>query len=301
MGSLLPGLKLSDSALDRDAVHRDDHKYLQQAVSADQNQIVLVADGQVAVSACGTKLATITGPVRQLAEQDPVYLGLVDQQPVFAVWLPTVPDVGHSAQWVSLRAAAVSLVGPLAQCAATAVALAHWHRSHQYCGHCGTATVSKSAGWLRVCPHCGAQHYPRTDAAVIMLVVDADDRLLLARNPRWPTGRMSLLAGFLEPGESLSDAVRREVHEEVGVQVADVAYVASQSWPFPSSLMVGFWARATTTDITVDGTEVSVAQWFTRAEYQTQLAAQNATPERQLSISTHMINLWLTTKSALPV
>ncbi len=147
-----------------------------------------------------------------------------------------------------------------------AVALEEWHRYHLRCPRCGAPTVVAAGGHLRRCPADGSEHYPRTDPAVIMLVRDDDDRCLLGRQASWPTGRFSTLAGFVEPGESLEQAVAREVAEEVGVAVTEVRYVGSQPWPFPSSLMLGFMARAADREIAVDGVEIEQARWFSRAD-----------------------------------
>ncbi len=151
----------------------------------------------------------------------------------------------------------------------TAIALEQWHQRHTHCPRCGTATHESDAGWTRTCPRDGSQHFPRTDPAVIMLIHDGGDRALLGRGAQWPAGRFSTLAGFVEPGESLEAAVAREVGEEVGVAITDIRYVASQPWPFPSSLMLGFTARVDGEDsIELDLVEMAEAAWFTRAEVQ---------------------------------
>jgi NAD+ diphosphatase len=146
---------------------------------------------------------------------------------------------------------------------AHAVGLLNWHRRHRFCANCGTPTEAREAGHVRVCPACGAQHHPRTDPVVIMLVTDGD-RALLGRQAQWPTGRYSALAGFVEPGESLEEAVAREVREEAGVQVADVRYRSSQPWPFPSSLMLGFSARWAGGEPAVRDAELEDVGWFAR-------------------------------------
>lgn len=147
-----------------------------------------------------------------------------------------------------------------------AVALENWQRLHRFCSRCGERTVIAAAGHIRRCQACGAEHYPRTDPAVIMLVTDEEDRALLGRQVHWPEGRFSTLAGFVEPGESIEQSVVREVFEEAGVTVGEVEYIASQPWPFPSSLMLGFFARATSSEITVDGEEIHEARWFSRED-----------------------------------
>ena len=145
---------------------------------------------------------------------------------------------------------------------------------------------------MRRCPECGAQHFPRTDPAVIMLITDDADRALLGRRPDWPPNRYSTLAGFVEPGESLEDAVRRETMEETAVEVAEVRYAASQPWPFPSSLMLGFFGRARTTRITVDGTETAAARWFGRDEVPRMTASGELELPGSLSISRWLIERW---------
>ncbi|SFB32026.1 NAD+ diphosphatase [Cellulomonas marina] len=150
--------------------------------------------------------------------------------------------------------------------ATTAVALTAWHARHPRCPRCGAATEVVQAGWARRCPVDRSEHYPRTDPAVIMAVVDADDRVLLGHSAGWPEGRFSTLAGFVEAGEPPEAAVRREVLEETGVHVGEVEYRGSQPWPFPASLMLGYRARATSTTVVPDGVEMTQARWFSREE-----------------------------------
>jgi NAD+ diphosphatase len=146
----------------------------------------------------------------------------------------------------------------------TAVALTNWHRTHTHCPRCGAPTRVESAGFSRRCPADGSEHFPRTDPAVIMLVSDGTSRCVLARQPVWPAGMYSVLAGFVEPGESLEQAVRREVREEVGLDVRDVRYAGSQPWPFPSSLMLAFTAVAEPGDLQLGDGELEGAGWFDR-------------------------------------
>ena len=148
-----------------------------------------------------------------------------------------------------------------------------WHARHRFCAACGGATALSKAGWARRCPACAAEHFPRVDPVVIMLAVHGD-RVLLGRQPRFPPRRYSALAGFVEPGESLEEAVRRELMEEAGVPTAAVRYLASQPWPFPSSLMVACVADATDTAITLDETELDDARWFSRVEVENAMAGQ---------------------------
>ncbi|HET9642149.1 MAG TPA: NAD(+) diphosphatase, partial [Burkholderiaceae bacterium] len=169
----------------------------------------------------------------------------------------------------------------------TARALVGWHARHRFCAQCGSPTDSVRGGWQRNCmsESCNAQHFPRTDPVSIMLV-EHDGDLLLGRQPRFPAGRFSALAGFIEPGETIEEAVAREVWEEAGVRVGEVSYVASQPWPFPSSLMIGCHATALTREITIDATELEEARWFTRAEVSEAMAA--VTPQSNLGLGARL-------------
>ena len=168
------------------------------------------------------------------------------------------------------------------------VALLNWHRRHRFCSNCGAPSESREAGHMRQCPRCGAQHHPRTDPVVIMLVHDGD-RAILGRQAHWPPGRYSALAGFVEPGESLEEAVAREVREETGARVADVTYRSSQPWPFPASLMLGFIARWTAGEPVVGDGELEDVRWFTREEIAAGVAKL---PPRQ-AIARRLIEEWL--------
>ena len=173
-----------------------------------------------------------------------------------------------------------------------AVSLDEWRRSHRFCGRCGHALDSSGGGYVLTCPQCGRHHFPRTDPAVIMLVTDDDGRALLGRQPSWPAGRFSTLAGFVDPGESLEDAVRREVMEEAGIEVGEVAYFGNQPWPFPSSLMVGFFGRALTTDIHVDDDELEAARWFTRDDVRRGGESGELVTPGGFSISRSLVEAW---------
>ena len=174
-----------------------------------------------------------------------------------------------------------------------AVALANWHATHTHCPRCGTPTVTVAAGHAQRCPVDGSEHFPRVDPAVIMLVTDPDDRCLLARNRRWPERRVSILAGFVEPGESAEQAVAREVGEETGITVARVRYVGSQPWPMPQSLMLGFRASAAgDLEIRVDDDEIAEAHWFSRDELRSALAAREILLPPPVSIAHRLIESW---------
>jgi NAD+ diphosphatase len=178
---------------------------------------------------------------------------------------------------------------------AAAMSLTRWHQRHRFCANCGQLSEIIRGGWSRACPHCSAEHFPRVDPVVIMLV-EHEGRLLLGRQPHYPPDRYSALAGFVEVGESIEAAVAREVAEEAGLEVRDVRYVASQPWPFPSSLMLGCFARALTDELVVDTTELEDARWFTRAEVRSALADNDhATfqPPPPTAIARTLLHHWL--------
>jgi NAD+ diphosphatase len=176
---------------------------------------------------------------------------------------------------------------------AHAVALANWHDSHTHCPQCGTPTVPAPAGHLTTCPADGSEHFPRLDPAVIMLVIDPDDRLMLARNALWPPGRMSVVAGFVEPGESAEHAVAREVYEETAIVVGQVRYLGSQPWPMPRSLMLGFQSVAKGGQrITVDADEIGEARWFSRAELLAAIESGELGLAPTSSIARRLIEFW---------
>ncbi|MGI8532440.1 MAG: NAD(+) diphosphatase [Geodermatophilaceae bacterium] len=194
-------------------------------------------------------------------------------------------------QWLGLREVGALLPELEAGLVVQAVALAQWHDRHPFCPVCGRASQVTDAGWLRRCAD-GHDQFPRTDPAVIMLVHDGADRCVLGRQAVWPTGRFSILAGFVEPGESAEAAVAREVAEEVGVTVTDVRYTGSQPWPFPGSLMLGFTARVTgDPTLHLDDQEIAEAGWFTRAEVAEQPPTRRLPPP--VSIAYRIITDWL--------
>jgi NAD+ diphosphatase len=218
-----------------------------------------------------------------------VLLGVERETAWFAVIGAALPADTRAA---GLRELALLLDDRAAGLVVQAVALANWHAVHPCCARCGAPTEVVCAGHLRRCPVDASEHYPRTDPAVIMAVVDAENRLLLARQAGWPKRRYSTLAGFVEPGESLENAVRREVLEEVGVRVGTVEYLGSQPWPFPSSLMLGFRARAETTDLAFGDDEISEAQWYDRDALTAAIASGDVVVPPSASISRRLIEHW---------
>ncbi|GGP61377.1 NAD(+) diphosphatase [Saccharothrix coeruleofusca] len=212
-----------------------------------------------------------------------------------ASWTP--PELTDRPQWLDLRTTGALLDDTGAGLFTTAVALFQWHRTAKFCGLCGGTTEPVKSGWARVCSDCGREEYPRTDAAVICLVHDGADRVLLARGEGWPEGRYSVLAGFVEAGESLESCVAREVEEEVGVRVGAIHYLGSQPWPFPRSLMVGFEAVADPAEPLrpADG-EIAQAKWVDRADVRRALADPGGIPDLLLppnsSIAYRMLTSW---------
>lgn len=193
--------------------------------------------------------------------------------------------------WVDLRQAGATLRTHDAGLVVQAQALAGWHHAHRFCPRCGGGLVPMDGGYVLRCESCERKHFPRTDPAVIMLVTDGE-RALLGRQPSWPSGRYSTLAGFVDPGESLEHAVAREVKEEAGIEVGEVSYFGNQPWPFPASLMVGFVAEATTTDIDVDAHEIEDARWFTREQMRAEAEAGTLVLPGGISISRSLIEHW---------
>jgi len=306
---VLNGLSLARSAVDRASHHRTDQAWLA-AAWADEGTRVLVLDhGQARIRFAGDGAELeLSSPedapegIRYLLGVDGAgvaYFGVDGPRgglgagplppPGSAPAVPPEPGV-HVA---GLRQAGPLLGDRDAGLLTEAVALANWHATHTHCPRCGAVTEPMQAGHARRCPVDGSEHFPRVDPAVIMLVRDDSDRCLLARNRAWPPRRVSILAGFVEPGESLEQTVIREVTEETGLRVSGLRYVASQPWPMPRSLMLGFVARAPgEQEIVVDGDEIAEARWFTRE----QLAAAVATGEVLLpppvSIAHRIIESW---------
>ncbi|MEM7717909.1 MAG: NAD(+) diphosphatase [Pseudomonadota bacterium] len=204
---------------------------------------------------------------------------------------PGLPDTQIFAE---LRANMASLTPRSAELLASGKALLEWHRTHGFCARCGAKSEVAEAGWQRVCPACGAHHFPRTDPVVIMLITRGNS-VLMGRSPQWPEAMYSLLAGFVEPGETIEAAVRRETLEEAGIEVGDVRYLASQPWPFPNSLMFGCQGFATSDEITIDPEEIEDAKWVTREDMMAATAGllPAMRPARQGSIARFLIEKWL--------
>lgn len=198
----------------------------------------------------------------------------------------------EGSRWAGFREAALELEAAEAAIFIEANAIANWHASHTHCPKCGSPTDVEAGGWVRRCPRDSSEHYPRTDPAIIVAVVGPDDRILLGGGSNWDANRYSTLAGFVEPGESLEQAVVREIAEEVGVRIHSARYLGSQSWPFPASLMLGFTASTEDTEARPDGVEVTRARWFSREELQQAVSSGEVVISARLSIARALIEQW---------
>jgi len=214
-----------------------------------------------------------------------VFLGLDGERPYFAVDASGADNaLARESEPLDARTLAPLLPAGEAAILAEARSLIDWHARHRFCAQCGSPTRVASAGWVRRCPECKASHYPRSDPVTIMLAVRGE-RALLGRNKRRPGSRFSCLAGFMEPGETLEECVRREVHEESGIRVGRVRYLACQPWPFPSTLMMGFLCEGLTEEITVDPEELAEARWFAREELRAMVARAATGPDDLTQVS----------------
>jgi NAD+ diphosphatase len=287
--------------LDRAGERRRDAEWLQRCFARPDTRLLpvwrsknLVVAGEtpqaafLVASACDTRgCATI-------------FLGEIGGTAYFALDLSTfeeealAPFIVDAAAFVDLRTVGALMDRQQGGLLAYARGLSHWHARHRFCGVCGSATESTAGGHVRLCTNaaCATEHFPRTDPAVIMLVTDGE-RCLLGHHARWTIPMYSTLAGFVEPGESLEDAVAREVYEEVGVRLADIQYHSSQPWPFPASIMLGFAARAATTEIQFDRDELADARWFSREFLSTPQDPNLFRLPRVDSIARRLIDDWL--------
>ena len=252
-------LALARGTLDRRTQQRSDPAWLAARWADSATRVLVIDDGRALVrfgeataeggadAAVQAAAELVLLPVSQAPDGPRYFLGIDDSGLAYftvTAPLPPPPETGDRVKPASLREVGALLGDRDAGLFTQAVALANWHATHTHCPRCGALTDPVNGGYSRICRADGSEHFPRTDPAVIMLVIDADDRALLARNSRWPERRVSILAGFVEPGESAEQAVAREVAEESGIVVGEIRYLGSQPWPMPQSLMLGFWARA---------------------------------------------------------
>jgi NAD+ diphosphatase len=291
------------SPLDRAGERRDDSAWVEAALSAPDTLFVPLWRARSLMRGVpdgAPRAVYLTGAAAEalrMSGGDWAFLGMQGPTPVFTVDLSAIddplpllpPDLG---EFTDLRAVAGTLPGADASVLAHARGLMHWRGRHRFCGVCGGACAPSSAGHVMVCSACQTHHFPRTDPAVIMLITRGD-RALLGHSTRFPNSTMySTLAGFVEPGESLEEAVAREVFEEAGVRVGKVSYHSSQPWPFPASIMLGFYGEALTEEITIDTKELMDVRWFSRDEMRDSAAHGFSLP-RADSIARRLIEDWI--------
>ena len=290
--------------LDRAAhLRSNDEKLFALESHRDARAYVIYRDSLVAKQEPGGPrvLLRIDEALKFGANPGTIFLGLRDGAPVFGMGIAATAVekllTGQEAAVTELRGMAMQGVVPPEQLSAIAMAksMVTWHQRHGFCANCGTRTAMKEGGWKRECPSCKAEHFPRTDPVVIMLVTSGD-KCLLGRQKQFLPGMYSCLAGFVEAAETIEDAVRREIFEESGIRCTDVNYYMTQPWPYPSSLMIGCTARATSEDIVVDRTELEDARWFDRAEATLMIKRQHpdglAGPH-PFAIAHHLLGRWV--------
>ena len=291
---LLPHAALSAHAHNRIGLRRTDADWLDARMADPATRVLVVS---------GNRLRPADGALEWVAPDaapDGTLVLLGDHDDVVHVAVIVAPEdaPGDAGEWVPLRDVLSLLAEGTPEQAPLvmhAIGLAEWHHATRFCPRCGGTLLSRAAGHELRCTQCDRAQFPRTDPAVIMAITHGegdDEAILLGRNRAWPPGRWSTLAGFCEPGETLEDAVRREVEEEVGVRVGEVSYFGSQPWPLPASLMLGFTGRATSTEIDVDGAEIEEARWWTRAEFEAAGRAGEIVVPRGISISSSLIEGW---------
>lgn len=274
-------------------MRRKDPELLPSLLKDPSTQVLELVAGRAEVVELDRDLALLLrSPDEQDGSRLAVFLGQDGDGTAYVGVVGDSLDTLETSQWRTLREVGVLLSDRGAGLFATMLGLANWHASHTHCPRCGARTQPDQSGWIRRCTQDESEHYPRTDPAVIMAVTDDADRLLLARSPHWPEGRLSVLAGFVEPGESLEAAVAREVLEEVGVVVEQVRYLGNQPWPFPSSLMVGFTSRAVDPTLHLDMDEIVEAVWVTRGELREMVRAGRFGVSPSVSIARRIIENW---------
>ncbi len=281
----------------------------------DNAQTILLWRGKPMIEDAALLRVPMNHPVMEGAAPDLIFLGQEDDAPVFAAdlsgWTPADldqstldsfldpseqrhPAMSDAQVFAELRAIMTQLSPRDAELAATAKAVMGWHLSHRFCARCGVESTMAMGGWQRDCAACSGHHFPRTDPVVIMLITYGNS-VLVGRSPGWPDGMYSLLAGFVEPGETIEAAVRREVFEEAGVRVGEVSYLASQPWPFPASLMFGCAGEALDKTLTIDPVEIEDAMWVTREDMALAFtgAHPKILPARKGAIAHFLLEAWL--------
>lgn len=292
-------LALSRGTVDRSTERRRDTEWLAAAWADYRTRVVVVDHGQALVRSDSDHEELVFVSPAQAPDGVRFLLGADDDGIVYFGVASRLQEPGSLGEAnAPVRPTSLRQAGPLLSdrdvgLMTHAVALGNWHAVFVHCPRCGAVTEPALSGHSRICPVDGSEHFPRLDPAVIMLVTDPDDRALLARNAQWPQRRVSILAGFVEPGESAEQAVAREVFEETGIPVADPRYIGSQPWPMPHSLMLGFRAQAAgSLLITVDQEEIAEARWFSRDELRAAIADGTIRLPPPVSIAHRIIESW---------
>ena len=270
--------------LDRVEAQRADSEWIGSLWADPASRLIGVGELSLTASSAG-ELRT-TRPTGTFDPQRHFLLGLVSGRPWFGEWQ-------QEANLIPLRSIIDCLSAADLEVAICAVALVAWHANTGFCSYCGAQNIACAGGLARKCSGCDREHYPRTDPAVIVAILDPADRLLLGRQPGWPQRRMSVFAGFVAAGESLEQAVHREMAEEVAVRLSSVRYLGSQPWPFPRSLMVGFLARTEADEVVPAAGEIELARWYRRSELRSAVASGELILPPPASISRRMIEAWL--------
>jgi NAD+ diphosphatase len=297
-------LGFATATLDRAAAHRDDAVWQADAPRRPDTRFVAICNDTPVLSFVDGRLDPLfdLASVESLGPAgEALFLGLDGEAPRFArSIMPERFDAlkaRDDLKLIDMRSIAMQgiFAGGTENMIGTAKSMFLWHNRHQFCSACGAPSAIASAGWKRKCASCGAEHFPRTDPVVIMLAV-RDGKCLMGRAPQFPEGRYSCLAGFMEPGETFEDAVRREIVEETRVKVGRVKYLHAQPWPFPSSLMIGCMAEALTDDIAIDPAELADARWFTKDEVRDILAGTHPagiTSPPRMAIANHIMRAFV--------
>jgi len=290
--------------LDRAAEHRVSPEWIAEQRASPDALALALWKGEVLVEphAGAERLAYLKLDMAEEATgAEALFLGLWKDAPVFAAEFttaadPTMGPLAGMGRFQEMRGAGMILPGPEAAMAACAKSLFDWHDYHGFCARCGGKSEVTDGGWKRQCPACSTEHFPRVNPVTIMLPV-IGDRCLLGRQAAWPAGRMSALAGFLEPGETIEEACARELKEEAGLNAVRVAYHSSQPWPFPSSLMIGLIAEVDSDDAAPDQTELEAVRWLTRGELRKVLASDagwdGVLPPPPLAIARTLMEAWV--------
>jgi NAD+ diphosphatase len=284
-------------SLDRAAHRREDEAWITGAINHPASRFAIFLQGRTLIAGMEERSPRAVLAAKPAVDSTFIFLGLQDSVPVFAASLASMDeipaDIPANAAFTDMRGITGNLTPDDATILATARAMLHWHAKTGFCSVCGGKNTPIKAGYVMLCTQCGEEHFPRTDPAVIMLVARGD-KLLLGQSHKFPKDRnfYSTLAGFVEPGESLEDAVRREVFEEVGVRVGAVRYHSSQPWPFPASLMLGYYAEALTEEIVLETTEMRDARWFTREDIENRKELGFNLPPHD-SIARRLIDDWM--------